>query len=77
MKDHDELKEEMYSIMMENDIVHLGERGDLDGYRSASKECADVAIKYAIDVLRDTDYGFAAIQNKISELQSLLKQPQP
>lgn len=49
----------------------------------ASKECADVAIQYAIDVLTNVAC-FASlkedadiIHNKISELQSLLKQPQP
>lgn len=49
---------------------------------AASGKCADVAIQYTIDVLREVKIDktitgtIVNFQLKIQELQSLLKQPQ-
>lgn len=44
------------------------------GNEETAKECTDVAIQYAIDVLREV-HSPGSIAKKIGQLELLLKQP--
>lgn len=88
MNNPDKISEKMIKAINNNvgaSDMNAGKECRVFGEWSAAKDCADVAIQYAIDVLREIDDNSrnylknhrAGVKEKISELQSLLKQPQP
>lgn len=72
------LKDKMLNVI--NHGAYISNVDGSDKNEFVAEDCSRVAIQYTIDVLKGVSFGALShmmIDVKISELQSLLKQPKP